>query len=121
MRILNDLALDGASMTGTATNNSDPIWLGHAAGVAIQAVWTGTPNGAFKLQCAVDPQVPSPGITNPTITNWEDIASSNYSVTGSAGTYTWNITSAFYPWIRVVYTNTSSTGTLSIRYNTKGF
>jgi hypothetical protein len=121
MRILNDLAVDSGSMTGTSTINSDPIWLGHAAGVCIQAVWTGTPNGAFKLQCSVDPQVPQPGVSNPTLTNWEDVADSSYSVTGAAGSYTWNVDKTYYPWIRVVYTNTSSTGTLNVRYNTKGF
>lgn len=120
MRIANDLAVDAGSMTSTNTINSDPVWLGHAMGVAIQAVWTGTPNGAFKLQSSLDPQEYSPGYT-PTITNWEDIADSSYSVTGSAGSYTWNVSDAFFRWIRIVYTNTSSAGTLTVRFNTKGF
>jgi hypothetical protein len=120
MRIANDLVVSSGSMTGTATINSDPIWLGHAAGVAIQAVWTGTPNGAFKLQCSIDPVQPMAGQTT-TPANWEDVADSDYTVTGSAGSYTWNVDAAFFPWIRVVYTNTSSTGTLNVRFNAKGF
>lgn len=121
MRTSNDLIVDAGSMTGTATINSDPIWLGNAMGVAIQAVWTGTPNGSFKIQCSIDPQVPQPGASTPTITNWEDVADSSYAVTGSAGSYTWNIESAYFAWARVVYTNTSSTGTLTARFNAKGF
>jgi hypothetical protein len=120
MRIANDLAVDAGSMTGTATINSDPIWLGFAAGVAIQAVWTGTPNGSFKLQCSIDSQEPTPGNSTPTITNWEDVADSSTTVTGAAGSYTWNVSDAYFRWIRVVYTNTSSTGTLTVRFNTKG-
>lgn len=121
MRVLNDLAISSGSMTGTDVIYSDWIWLGHAAGVCIQAVWTGTPNGAFKLQCSVDPTVPTPGASYPTLTNAEDIADSDYTVSGSAGSYTWNVSDAYFPWIRVVYTNTSSTGTLNARYYTKGF
>lgn len=123
MRVGNDLIVSSGSMTGTSTINSDPFWIGHAAGYCVQAVWTGTPNGAFKLQASIDPVEPSPNNSNePTITNWEDVADSSYSVTGAAGSYTWNVSNAFYRWVRVVYTNTSSTGTLtSVRYNTKGF
>ncbi len=120
MRIENGLVVSSGSMTGTSTINSDPIWIGHAVGVTIQAVWTGTPNGTFKLQCSVDPVQPMSG--QPTVpTNWEDIADSSYSVTGSAGSYTWNVDATFFPWIRLVYTNTSSTGTLNARFNAKGF
>lgn len=121
MRILNDMAMTGGVMTGTSTIFSDWIWLGHAAGAAIQAVWTGTPNGTIKLQCSVDPKGITPGESFPTLTNPEDIADSSYAITGSAGSFTWNVSEAYFPWIRVVYTNTSSTGTLDVRYNTKGF
>jgi hypothetical protein len=121
MRILNDMALVDGVMDSTDTIYSDWIWLGHAAGACIQAVWTGTPEGALKLQCSVDPKTLSPGESFPTLSNPEDIADSSYTITGAAGSYTWNVDAVFYPWIRVVYTNTSSTGTLNVRYNTKGF
>jgi hypothetical protein len=121
MRILNDSAMSDGAMASTNTIYSDWIWIGHAAGIAIQAVWTGTPNGAIKLQCSLDPKTLTPGDSFPTLTNAEDITDSSYTLTGSAGSYTWNVDAAFFPWIRAVYTNTSSTGTLNIRYNTKGF
>ncbi len=120
MRISNDLALDGAEMTDTETIESAAIWIGHAAGAAIQAVWTGTPEGTLKLQCSVDPTQPQPGIT-PSLTNWEDIADSEYAVAGAAGSYTWNVDAAYFPWVRAVYTNASGTGSLNVRFNSKGF
>lgn len=121
MRIANDLAASGAAMAGTDVVVSDPIWIGHAGGYAIQAVWSGTPTGSFKLQSSVDPQEPRAGIT-PSISNWEDIPSATGSASGAAGMKTWNIADAYYPWVRLVYTNASSTGTLtSVRFNTKGF
>ncbi len=122
MRLANDLIISAGSMTSTDVINSDPFWVGHAMGYAIQAVWTGTPTGTIKIQVSIDPQEPTVGNSGePTVTNWEDLASSSYSITGSAGTYMWNVTSAYYRWVRVVYTNASGTGTLNVRFNTKGF
>lgn len=123
MRVGNDQIITNGSMTGTSTINSDPFWVGQAIGYAVQAVWSGTPTGTIKLQASIDAVEPNPSNSNEpaTITNWEDITDSSYSITGSAGTYTWNVTDVFYRWVRVVYVNSSSTGTLNARFNTKGF
>lgn len=121
MRVSNDQVVTSQAMSGTGVINSDPIYLGHMAGVCIQAKWTGTPTGTFKLQCAVTKGENSANTPAVMPTDWQDIADSSYATGGAAGTYTWNVRDAFYNWIRVVYTNASGTGTLeSVIFNAKG-
>ena len=110
-------------MTGTAVVESAPIPLEQIFGYAVQAVWTGTPNGSIKLQASCD----NPGRDNQAsnggpdeVTNWTDIASSSYAITGSAGNYMWNVSDAYYRYFRVVYTNTSSVGVLNVKAVVKG-
>ncbi len=122
MHLAHDNLIVDGSMTGTSVINSDSFWVGHAFGYCVQARWTGTPNGTIKLQVSIDGVEPTVGNSNePTISNWEDLADSSYSITGSAGSYMWNVNEVNYRWVRVVYTNSSSTGTLNVEYSTKGF
>jgi hypothetical protein len=115
--------LTNAAMTGTTTVESAPIPLEQIFGYAVQAVWTGTPNGSLKLQASCD----APGRDNQTsnggpddVTNWTDIAGSTLAITGVAGNYMYNVTDAFYRYFRVVYTNTSGVGSLSVKAVVKG-
>lgn len=121
MRIKNDdLTLSSTDMT-TATITSNPIWLGHIVNYSIQLVYTGTPNGAFKLQGSNDEGAKTNDIENVNITNWSDIPSTTVNVT-SAGSNIYNITDAGYRWVRLVWTDsTSGASTItSARYNVKG-
>lgn len=113
--------LSGASMTGTTTVSSDPILVDQIYGFAIQAVWTGTPNGTLTLQAACTPVDKQLNVSSGgpyTVSTWTDVAS--YAISGSAGNYMFNVIGGFYNFARITYTNSSSTGTLSANLVVKG-
>jgi hypothetical protein len=122
MRIDNfALTLDGTDMTSNI--NSNPIWLGHVVNYCIQIVFTGsTPNGSFKLQASNDLGAKENDVKNASITNWTDISGSTINIS-AAGDVMYNLENVGYRWVRVVWTDTSSTaGTITVaRGNTKGF
>lgn len=107
-------------MTDNSTLNSTIIPLEQAFGCAIQAVWTGTPNGTIKLQASCDLPVNNIGQGSQTVTNWTDIANTPQVIAGSSGNFMWNITSAMYRYVRLTYTNTSGSGTLNAVMCVKG-
>lgn len=121
MRIKNEaLELSDTDMTSNIT--SDPIWLGHIAHYSIQAVFTGTPNGSFKLQGSNDEGANSNNIENVSITNWSDISGSSTNVS-AAGNLILNQENVGYRWVRLVWTDSSSGSPSTItscRYNVKG-
>lgn len=120
MRVTNELLLpvSDASMSQT----SPPAIVDHAWGYAIQVVITGTATGTVKLQgsCDPGPNANFQAANDPYVVDWTDIANSSQPVTG-AGTVTYDVVKTAYPWVRVVYTASSGTGTISARYNAKGF
>jgi hypothetical protein len=93
-----------ASMAATIT--SDPIDTNVYDRASIQAVWTGTPTGAIKLQQSNDGA------------NWSEFTGTEQPVAGTADNFTWlfDTASAF---VRVVYTRTSGTGVLDVRVRLK--
>jgi hypothetical protein len=110
-------------MTGTTEIDSAPLRVDQIFGLAIQATWTGTPNGTIKLQASCDTPPTASQVANggpDAVTNWSDISDSSYSISGVAGNYMWNINGAFYNYIRIVYVNASSTGSLSAKACVKG-
>jgi hypothetical protein len=104
--------LIGVSKMGTnlaGSLNSSAILIEHIAMVGLSLAWTGTFNGSFKIQVSND--------THDTPTYWHDINSSVINVAagsylGAAG-YTYSLSDCSYRWIRLAYTFTSSTGTLT--------
>lgn len=119
MRILNDPLLSAGDMSGSL--NSQPLNLEFAFGYSIQCVFTGAPVGTLKLQGSNDaPPDANPNFINFAPTNWTDISGSSTAV-AAAGSVLFNAASVYYRYVRVVYTFTSGTGSLSIVGNTKGF
>lgn len=100
--------ISSGSMTGTATINGTTLDLDQRLGYSCQAVWTGTPNGAIKLQASDDIASSAAAVTN-----WTDVANSSVSISGAAGNTMWSGDPVDFRWLRVTYTNTSSTGTLN--------
>lgn len=96
--------ISAGSMTGTSTINSTVMDLDQHLGVGCQAIWSGTPNGTVKLQASNDIG---------TASNWTDVPNDSTTISGSAGSSIWTIDPVEYRWLRVTYTNTSSTGTLN--------
>jgi len=120
MRIQNeDLTLSGTDMESNIT--SSPIWLGHIVNYSIQVVFTGSPNGAFKLQASNDKGANDFKIASASVTNWTDISSTSTNIT-TAGNLMYNIENAGYRWVRLVWTDSSSsTAAITVaRYNVKG-
>lgn len=107
----------GASFT------SDPVWLGHIVNFSIQLFFTGTPNGSFTLECSNDMGVSDKALnkfSSEGVVNWTTVTDSTFAVT-AAGDVTWDVQNVGYRWVRVRWTRTSSTGSLtSARYNVKG-
>jgi hypothetical protein len=112
----------GSGTDASVSQQSEAVDLNYRYGVAFQAVFTGSPVGTISLQgsCDYGARNPQQAGGNYQIVNWTDIANSSASVTG-AGTVSWNFQGSFYKWIRVIYTASSGSGTISIRANSKGF
>lgn len=119
MRILNESLLSGGDMSGSL--NSAPLNLEFAFGYAIQCEFTGSPVGTIKLQGSND-STPDANFqfSNFAPTNWTDITGTSTAVTTN-GSILFNAASVYYRWVRVVYTVTSGSGSLSVVGNTKGF
>lgn len=113
-----------ASMTSTV--NSEGIDLNQTVLYSIQASWTGTPVGTLKLQISDDIVPVAASSTNPVgtnpagnVINWSDYTGSPSLVNGP-GNFVWNVSDVGYRWVRLVYTPSSSTGTLNATFSGKG-
>lgn len=88
----------GASFNGNALRVLD-----HT-GFSIWLKWTGaSAAGTFKLQA---------GVANGTPSSWEDISGASVVAAG-AGQALFNISNAYYSHVRIVFTRTSGTGTIT--------
>lgn len=122
MRIMNISMQSSATSMGASFNMSG-VYIGHVVNCSIQLVFTGTPVGEFKLQGSNDAGSPNasqqPHLYDG-VSNWSDITSSVQAVS-AAGDVLYNLSNLGYNFIRVVYTRTSGTGSLTVaRLNTKG-
>jgi hypothetical protein len=118
MRAHNDEILASTAISSTTTYTSDAVELTHIAGYAISLLLTGTATGTAKLQAAMTQLTPASA-------DWIDLpnsgATANIAVDAGAATkHLWNVSDAFYKWVRVSYTNATNSGTLAIRANLKG-
>lgn len=121
MRIGNDQIVIGTDLSANQT--SEPIWLGHIALYSIQIFFTGTPGGNFKLQVSNDigrPEAAKEEDRDFKIENWTDVADSATTVS-AAGDVFYDVRDSAARWVRVVWTQTSGSGTItSARFNVKG-
>ncbi len=103
--------------------NMKPVWLGHIVNYSIQVVFTGTPGGNFTLQASCDPGHPnaaSDAEKYADVVNWTTVADSAFTVS-AAGDVMYNVQNTGYEWVRVVWTQTSGSGTItSARVKVKG-
>jgi len=114
-------AITSGTMTGTSVITGTPHWLDGHSRVSFQCIWTGTPNGTFTFQVAnyqgeifnADGTVKST-VTWTTLTN--PAAFSALQPAGAAGSADFSFADMAHKWIRPIYTNASSTGTLTFVY-----
>ena len=116
MRVTFD-PLSSAHSMDTSFNSNAQI-LDYSLGYSIQGIITGSPVGTIKLQGSNDP-VPA-DLSGATVANWTDIVDSAQSVTG-AGSVMWNYNGSFYKWVRVVYTASTGSGSITLNLMGKGF
>jgi hypothetical protein len=114
LKLVNETLLDSGAVTLNTDWESRPIYLGHIAQYAIQIVFTGTPEGIFKLQCSNDSVTAGATLSSQAsnVVNWTDITGSE-SMVSEDGNITWNAENVGYAWVRVVYSFDTSTGTLT--------
>ena len=115
MRVNNDQFLPPTN--GASGFNSNAYPLNQIFGFAIQAVITGTLNGSLSLQISCDPNTSAGSDDIPT--NWTTYAGSPQTVTG-VGTAAWSVSDPWFTWVRLVWTFSSGSGTISEIINSKG-
>lgn len=104
------------TMSGTTTITSLASNISYKDSIAYQLNWTGIPTGTFSVQGSVDynPGLPqSNGGFNPG--HWTALTlSPSPAATGSGSSQILiNMNQLAFPWIRIQYTNTTSSGVLS--------
>lgn len=113
-----NLSLFAAGVTSVTLNanwTSKPFRLELRDGGSIQLNWTGTPSGTFKVQCSNDAGQTTDSGNPDSVTglnNWTDITGATAAAGGAAGSAVFDITTQVR-WVRVVYTFSASTGTLT--------
>lgn len=106
-------------MTGTTALTSTVLDIRTLRACAFQATWTGTPTGTIAIQGSIDY---SQGLTSVISSGtWVDMGISvSNPPAGSVGSVLIDVGMTGVPFIRLVYTNASGTGTLSVKASGKG-
>jgi len=112
MRPSNILALNAVAVSGTTAYASAAIECQQLLALSAQCVSTSTATGVLKFQFSNDPKTNL--ATNNVPTNWIDIPSATVNVT-AASTVGIPKTEICYEWVRVVYTNATNSGTVTVR------
>lgn len=118
---INMIPAGAISLGASATTGA--FYVAQAFGYSIQIVWTGAPVGTFTLEVSNDagPNEPYLTPTNPGVVNWSTYTGSAVAAGGGTGVWTWDVTLSSVRWVRLVYTRTSGTGSLtSVKLNPKG-
>lgn len=90
---------DAADMSGNLTSIVSDV--SHLDNMGVALVWTGTPVGTFSFEAQVG------------VSPWQDIGLTGITTTGAAGEHVVNLNQLPFNRIRIVYTATSGTGSLT--------
>lgn len=99
--------MDAVAVSSTTVYTSEIFNMSNLDNMGLQVKFTGTPTGTLTIQVSVNN---STWDTLPTA----DINPSVASPSGSATDTVYSIKATPFPYLRVSYTNASSTGTLSV-------
>lgn len=87
----------------------DQIFVG-----SVQAHWTGTPVGDFTIEISNDIVAVSQGADPAAnVVNWTTYTGSSQAAGGAAGSFMWNISNIGVRWLRLKYTKSGSTGSVT--------
>lgn len=111
LSFVTDAGASSNSMTENLTSNS--IDIRTVYGCSLQFKYTGAPEGTMTVEATDDEIVPAAS------QNWVTVAGSSVTVTG-VGDWIYNIADLNTGFIRLRYTFTSGTGTLTAKIVTKG-
>lgn len=105
----------------TGTTTAAMFLVNLPAAFSFQTVLTGAPVGTLKLQMSNDVGTITSAAdhTGLGVVNWTDITGSSFAV-AAAGNWGWDYTVPGFRWVRLVYTPTSGTGTISVTFQAKG-
>lgn len=115
-------SLGNQTMTGTNVLTSAVTAILYRDNVSYFVSWTGTPNGTFQVQGSIDYNPGSPqdlgvgGAVNSgtwTTINAVDGSGNTPVASGSPGQILFNLSHLSFPFIRLIYTNSSGSGTLT--------
>lgn len=117
-------ALDG--YTTSASFNSWPVELSEGVSITVYAPSTGSPVGTLKLQGCNESGSFTVG-KPPSSATWFDVSTANFcsadssvSVTASGITQAYNLKDLPCKWIRLVYTRTSGSITVTAKATKRG-
>lgn len=118
--------ISACSMAGNCT--SIGLDLNQMTQASIEAVFTGSPTGTLTIQVSADNVSPcNQGQANcvtynpgGNVVNWVTYTGSSEPV-ASSGNFLYNLGFAGYRWLRLVYTASSGSGSLSATYNAKSY
>lgn len=122
MRFMNT-PVTWSDSTLDADRTSNPIHVGTQYNICVQVsvVKDGSIEGDFKIQISCDDD--KSGTTEAqrasNVTNWTDLYTSSQEILDT-GAVAWNISDIAFEWIRIVYTRTAGSGTVSARVNGRG-
>lgn len=104
--------LTAVSVSGTNTYTSSVTHILNLDDIGIQLNATGTPNGTFSIQVSIDYVQDAEGnVLN--AGNWVPITGVSPALTGAAAQIYVDLNELSAPWIRVQYTNSSSSGVIN--------
>jgi hypothetical protein len=105
--------ISAGAMTGTSVLTSTVTNIQFLDNICIALNWTGTPVGTFAVEGSLDHEQDMHG--NVTVAgNWVALTLPSSPVaSGAAGSILIDMNQLSFPYIRVKYTNSSSTGTLT--------
>jgi hypothetical protein len=112
MKPLNEKVIN--EQTDSAT--SQAIKSDFHVACSVQVITTSTIAGTVKLQFSNDPQ----NIAGFPV-NWSDIAGATVTLSGSAGVFHIPKTEICYNFMRVVFTKSGGSGTVSVNYHSFAF